>query len=138
MALEEHLITSLSNTFQEARDILQKLYDLGPRSVREADEPSEEFEQADYFLSYYVEKAFRDVGILAERLGLPLLRKEIALARKKIKNLTDTTVLPDHFTFHSPPLQVARDYFESLQTLTQGRDIVWGFSSIFFRTLVKL
>jgi hypothetical protein len=43
----------------------------------------------DHFLlgQYYVEKAFRDVGILAERLGLPLLRKEIAEARYKIPRL---------------------------------------------------
>jgi hypothetical protein len=82
MALEEQLITvSLTNTFHKPQKVLRELYDLGPRSVREANEPSEEFEQNDYFLSYYVEKAFRDVGVLAERLGLPLLRKEIAKAR---------------------------------------------------------
>jgi hypothetical protein len=124
MALEEQLLTaSLTNIFHEAREVLQKLYDLSPRSAREADEPLEEYEQAEYFLSYYVEKAFRDVAILAERLALPLLRTEIAKARAEIKKLNDTTVLPDDFTFHSPPLQIARDYFESLQTMTQGRDI---------------
>jgi hypothetical protein len=124
MALEEQLITvSLTNTFHEAQKVLQKLHDLGPRHVREADELSEEFEECDNFLSYYVEKAFRDVGILAERLGLPFLRKEIAKAREKIKSLTHVIRLPDDFTYHSPPLQIARDYFESLRTLTQGRDI---------------
>jgi hypothetical protein len=68
-------------------------------------------------------KAFRDVGILAERLRLPLLRAEIAQARAKIKSLTDTTVLHDDLTFHSAPLEIARDYYDSLQTMTQGRDI---------------
>jgi hypothetical protein len=124
MALEEQLITaSLTNTFHEAERVLQTLYKLGPRSAREADGSDEEFEQNEYILSYYVEKAFRDVGILAERLGLPLLRKEMAKARARIENLADRTILPDDFTFHSPPLQIARNYFESLQTLTQGRDI---------------
>jgi REase_DpnII-MboI len=142
MALEEQLITvSLTNTFHEAQKVLQKLYDLGPRSVQEADEPSEEFQQNDYFLSYYVENAFRDVGVLAERLGLPLLRKEITKARENIDSLTDVTVLPDDFTFNSPPLQIARDYFESLQTLTQGRDItgLGIFENIFHNagTIVK-
>jgi hypothetical protein len=124
MALEEQLLTaSLVNTFHEARDVLQKLYDLGPRSSREANEPSEEHDQADYLLAYYVEKAFRDVGILAERLGLPLLRADIAQAREKIKKLTDTTIFPDDFTFSSMPLETARNYFDSLQAMTQGRDI---------------
>jgi hypothetical protein len=124
MALEEQLLTaSLVNTFHEARAVLQKLYDLGPRSLQEAEASSEEYDQAIHFLAYYVEKAFRDVGILAERLGLPLLRAEIAQARPEIENLTDTTVLPDDFTFHSEPLQIARHYFDSLQTMTQGRDI---------------
>jgi hypothetical protein len=113
----------LVNTFREARVVLQNLHDLGPRSLQEADESSEEYDQAIYFLDYYVEKAFRDVGILAERLGLPLLRAEIAQARGRIKRLTATIRLPDDFTFHSEPLQIARDYFESLQTMTQGRDI---------------
>jgi hypothetical protein len=124
MPLEEQLITaSLTDTFHEANKVLEQLFKLGPRSAKEAEELSEEFEQADHFLSYYVEKAFRDTCILAERLGLPLLRKEIAKARAKIKDLKETELLPDEFTFHSPPLQVARDYFASLQTMTQGRDI---------------
>jgi len=124
MALEEQLLTaSLTNTFHKAGGVLEQLYKLGPRSVAEAEGQSDEFEQADHFLSYYVEKAFRDVGILAERLGLPLLRKEIAEARYKIPDLTAVEILPDDFTCHSSPLQIARDYFDSLQPMTQGRDI---------------
>jgi hypothetical protein len=124
MALEEQLLTaSLTDTFHEAREVLEQLYKLGPRSVAEAEAPSEEFEQNDIFLAHYVEKAFRDVGILAERLGLPLLRQEIAGARKNIKDMTAVEVLHDDFAFHSPPLEIARNYFESLQTMTQGRDI---------------
>jgi hypothetical protein len=62
MALEEQLLTaSLTNTFHEAREVLEQLYKLGPRSLAEAEAPSEEFEQNDHLLSYYVEKAFRDV-----------------------------------------------------------------------------
>jgi hypothetical protein len=124
MALEEQLLSaSLTNTFHEAREVLEQLYKLGPRSVAEAEAPSEEFEQNDIFLAHYVEKAFRDVGILAERLGLPLLRTEIAEARKKISDVTAVEVLHDDFSFHSPPLEIARNYFDSLQTMTQGRDI---------------
>jgi hypothetical protein len=125
MALEEQLLTAaLVNTFHEARSILQKLYDLGPASsLEQAELSSEERDQANYLLSYYVEKGFRDVGILAERLGLPLLRREIAQARAQITDLTATTHYPDDFTLDSGPLQIARDYFDSLQTMTQGRDI---------------
>jgi hypothetical protein len=124
MALEEQLLTaSLVNTFHEARAILRKLYSLGPQTLQEAEEPSEEYDQEIHFLGYYVGKAFRDVGILAERLGLPLLRAEIAHTRAEIRSLTDTTVSHDDFTFYSKPLQLARDYFDSLQTMTQGRDI---------------
>ena len=80
MVLEERLLTSsLVNTSHEVRDVLQKLYDFSPRSAREVDEPSEEYDQAKYLLAYYVEKAFRDVGILAERLGFPDVVKEIRI-----------------------------------------------------------
>ena len=123
MALEEQLLTaSLVNTFHEARPVLQKLYDVGP-SLQAIEQAGEEYDQAIYLLAYHVEKAFRDVSILAERLGLPLLRAEIARARAKIKDLTATTILADDFTFQSEPPQIARDYFDSLQTMTQGRDI---------------
>jgi hypothetical protein len=63
MALEEQLLTtSLVNTFQEARAALQKLYDLAPRSLQEAEESSEEYDQAIYFLAYYVEKSVPRCG----------------------------------------------------------------------------
>jgi hypothetical protein len=124
MALEEQLLTaSLTDTFHKARKVLEERYRLGPRSAEEAENLSDEFERVDYFLAYYVEKAFRDVGILAERLGLSLLRQDIAEGRSKIKNLSKAEPLHDDQTFYSPHLQTARDYFESLQTMTQGRDI---------------
>ena len=124
MALEEQLLTaSITDTFHEATRILDNLYKLGPRSAKEAEELSEEFQQADHMLEYFVDKAFRDTSILAERLGLPLLRKEIAKKRAKIKNLRDVDIHHEDQTFYSPPLQTARDYFTSLQTMTQGRDI---------------
>jgi hypothetical protein len=125
MALEEQLLTaSLVNTFHEANDILQRLYSLGPQdTLKQVETTGEDYDQAISALAYYVEKAFRDVGILAERLGLPLLRTEIAEARARINNLTERTPLHDDGTFHSEPLQTAREYFDSLQTMTLGRDI---------------
>ena len=53
MALEEQLLTaSLIDTFREANEVLDKLYRYGPRSVAEAEEPSEEFEEADRLLAH--------------------------------------------------------------------------------------
>lgn len=123
MGLEEQLLAaSLVDTFHRAQDVLDQLYKIGPQSHQEA-ETTDEYDQAKLFLGRYVERAFRDVGILAERLGLPLLRRDIAEARAKIKDIAEARPYHDDFSFDSEPLQIARDYFDSLQTMTQGRDI---------------
>src|SRR6202030_3598317 len=96
MPLEEQLLTaSLTDTFHAVRPILEKLYEFAPRSMEEIDEPSDEVNELDELLLYYVEKAFRDGGILAERLGLPILAQQIVKARSKIEHLDNTNVLPD-------------------------------------------
>lgn len=124
MALEEQLLTvSLTDTFHDAQKVLDFLYRNVPQTAEEAIDTPDDYAEQQELLCRYVEKAFRDVAILAERLELPILAKKIAKARKKIKSIGDTSLEPEAPTFYSPPLQIARSYFDSLRVMTEGRDI---------------
>jgi hypothetical protein len=126
VALEEQLLTaSLTNTFHEARKVLDTLYETAPQSIGEADNlsPDDEYHEWEEALEFYIDRAFRDVAILAERLKLPILAKGIAKARKKIERMREHHAHPEAPTHVSPPLQIARHYFESLSVMTQGREI---------------
>src|SRR4051812_12294332 len=124
MALEEQLLSaSLLDTHHEARKVLQYLRDHMPSEVEDVEDLPEDFVAQENLLVYFIEKAFRDVAILAERLGLPLHARKIAQDRKRIKHLGSTDVDFEAGTFVSAPLQIAWNHFESLRTMTQGRDI---------------
>ena len=74
-------------------------------------------------LIFYVEKIFRDTGILAERLKLPLFRADIATARASFPNLADLVPTQYDVILHSEPLAAAEKMFDSLEALTDGRAI---------------
>lgn len=124
MALEEQLLSaSLLDTHHEASKVLQYMHDHVPHEVKDVEDWPEDFVAQENLLVYFIEKAFRDVGILAERLGLPLHARKIAQDREGITHLGNTYVDLDANTFVSAPLQIAWNHFESLRTMTQGRDI---------------
>jgi hypothetical protein len=127
MALEEQLLTaSIEQTFAEARKAerhLSRLTYLNTQDNVDEGEHADDLREAEGVLEYYVEKTFRDVGILAERLGLPLLAKEIARARAEIKKLSEIDLDPGEMEFHCGPLGEVRKYFDSLECMTRGRAV---------------
>ncbi|MEH2623874.1 hypothetical protein V1292_001929 [Bradyrhizobium sp. AZCC 1719] len=69
MALEEQLLTvSLTDTFHDAQKVLDFLYRNVPQTAEEAIDTPDDYAEQQELLCRYVEKAFRDVAILAERL----------------------------------------------------------------------
>jgi hypothetical protein len=128
MGLEEQLLTaSIEQTFREAHKAerhLSRLTYLNTQDNVEKGEHADDLREAEGVLKYFVDKVFRDVGILAERLGLPFLRRDIAQARAAIKDLSEIDIDPYYDTeFHCGPLAEARKYFDSLECMTRGRAI---------------
>jgi hypothetical protein len=124
VASDELLLTrSLIDTFHEAERHLQILYDNHATGFEDAMNPPDEVVWAQSALDHCVEKAFRDTEMLAEKMNLPQAARKISRARKSIDNIGDINILEEAFTFYSPPLEVARGYFNSLRILTQGRDL---------------
>jgi len=85
-------------------------------------EHADKMDEARHILSFKVAQAFRDTMILAERLGLPLLRADIAKDRSRFKKQFDAINLdPEGMHWISAPLSTATLYFNSMATMTQGR-----------------
>lgn len=127
MGLEELLLTeSLRNTLAEAyaakSAYCREVERRAGHVLADGDLVLAVAEAKDTF-EFRVEKAFRDLLILAERLGLPILRGEIAEVRTAHKDLTHLVPTDYDIELHSPPLADAWKFFESLATMTAGREL---------------
>ena len=127
MGLEEQLLTaSIAETFSKAHDAQVKLhYITEGNTLDNVDEGSHAnaLNEALEVMAFYVDKAFRDTMILAERLGLPALRRDISKSRAAISDLSALVPTPYDVLLHSEPLAEAAKYFDSLECMTRGRAI---------------
>ncbi len=125
MGLEEQLLaTSLIQTIHEAHRAEHQLSNLiEGNTLRNVEERShaEQLQLAEDALAYHVEKVFRDVAILAERMRLPQFAAEVMQKRAATKNLSEMELPPDDVYHVCAPLRLVSGYFESLQTMVQGR-----------------
>jgi hypothetical protein len=131
MGLEEQLLTaSIADTFHRAYKAIDNLERLEGRTatrrewVKIPDEEAHAIAVTKWkeTLGECIDKAFRDVAILAERLGLPLLRQDIAKSRKAIEDLSQLSEDEDG-RYHSEHLSEVHKFFKSLQCMTYGRAI---------------
>lgn len=127
MDIEEQLLAaSIRDTIRDADQALVKYYHVceGNRedNMDEGDH-ADELAAAETYLSFLIEKVFRDTAVLAERMALPGYRKEVLRKRKSFKDLTDAETTPWDIMFHSPPLAAARTMFDSIATMVEGREV---------------
>lgn len=126
MGLEEQLlVASIRETIGEARLVESRVWELELRRAEgrcdDLDHVEGLMEEQDA-LNYYVDKVFRDVQILAERLGLQAYRKDISKDRRSFSDLSLVTLDSDHNHF-SPALRRAINHFSSLETMVLGREL---------------
>jgi hypothetical protein len=127
MGLEEQLLTaSIADTIFKAREVVSRLfrlyYDNTTENIND-EHHANRLSEAKLTLSFYVEKAFRDTSILAERLGLPLLRDDIAKLRRSFKTIDELVPDPFDVEFRSEPLEAVLEMYNSLATMTEGRGL---------------
>ena len=124
MNIEEHLLAaSIRDTLGKASQAAYKLFNLEMGNTCDnVDEGphADELAEAQGVLAFYIEKAFRDTTILAERLSLPLYRQDIASACKSFKDISRLEHPPED-NYRCPALDSARQLFDSLATMTEGR-----------------
>lgn len=84
---------------------------------------SDEMQEPEETLRFYLEKLYRDVGILAERLRLPLLKREIGAEFRSYKPnaLINMEHVPWDVGLHSPALANVCALYQSLATMTDRK-----------------
>jgi hypothetical protein len=127
MGSEEQLLAaSIRDTIAKARQAQRKLFHLCEASTLQNIDHgahADALHEAQETLAFYIEKAFRDISILAERLGLPLFRADVVEKRKSFTDLSALVPTPYDVMLQSEPLDAARDLFDSLATMTEGRAV---------------
>lgn len=122
MRREEILLAeSIRRTLDEAHLAAVRLHEAQESATLEMIEEEHEQQDAQELLVFYIEKAYRDTGILAERLSLPSYAAEVNAERRKNSSrfaeneYTHHDVLP-----HFPHLASVRKHFESLRAMTDA------------------
>lgn len=127
VGLEEQLLTaSIADTINKGREAASKLSRLSEGNTLENIEEgphADALSEAQFVLSYYVNKAFRDTGVLAERLGLQFFRADIEKLRKSFDSLYELTPTPFDIDLQCPSLEGIAEMYTSLETMTAGRNV---------------
>jgi hypothetical protein len=127
MQSEEQLIAaSIRDTINEADRAVQKYWHLSEMNTYDDvkdDRVRDELLMAQERIAFLVERVFRETAILAERLGLPKYRRDIMRKMRAFKDLAQTEIASEDYTFHSAPLSDARTMFDSLAVMTNGRAV---------------
>ncbi len=125
MGREEQLLaTAIADTIAEARSAEKKVeYELrGISSVDQVDEPNWALETANETLRSYVQKLYRDIGVLAERMLLPQFASRISSEHDRL--IADKAPLGDldvyDGEFYSPHLARLQGHFDSIAIMTDG------------------
>ncbi|WP_264210864.1 hypothetical protein [Leisingera thetidis] len=90
-----------------------------------SDRRFDDHDEAERILIWYIRRLYRDIGILAERLSLPLLAKDI---KREFKTISPNSIAemffdPDIGSPCSTYLNNLRDYFSSLSTITKASSV---------------
>lgn len=125
MGKEEQLISiSIVDSLHRAGGLVTKItHILHGLSSSDVERENPELDEANDMLSWYIEKLYRDIGILAERMHLPLLASSIATEFAMIKSdLARVEVTPYDIHLASPHLERVRAVFHSIAVMTQGTE----------------
>ncbi|MHC2627260.1 hypothetical protein ACVIW2_009347 [Bradyrhizobium huanghuaihaiense] len=91
MGQETQLLSkSVGESLGKARTAEQKLSQVMERQTSESveDPENDELHEAEETLAYWIDKIYRDLAILAELLGLPLLASRIVAESPPANNVT--------------------------------------------------
>lgn len=124
MGREEWLLgESIANEFDRAERALRALDDLQRGGTSHSEDPEDDrYRLAEETLGYYVDRAFRSVAALADRLGVRSVSREACSARSKGAYLSATS-RPYEGEIFSEALSQARGCFEPLRAMTMARAV---------------
>ncbi|MFS2139932.1 hypothetical protein [Duganella sp. Dugasp56] len=120
MRREEILLAeSIQTTLDEAHQAVLRLHDCQESATIDSIDEDTTQQEAQELLAFYIEKLYRDTGILAERLGLPIFASEINSERSRnLSKFSNNNYTHHDIVPHVPHLVRVRGHFESLRAMT--------------------
>jgi len=120
---ERALAASIRQTFSSAYEALTSVENVSHHRGDPNDPDfQEEYDDACEGLAHSVEKLFRDIKLLAERLGAPATAVDITRVTPSHDEASDFTI-SNEGDFTSKHIRAAYNFFQSLDALTDGKDV---------------
>lgn len=122
---ERALAASIRQTIGKAYQVVSEIEDLvhnGTMTGYEAWEIDDEIKERETGLGGYVQKLFREIKILAERLNLSDTVADIKEATPTREGASETIHSPEG-DYSSPHITTAIGFLESLEALSDGKDV---------------
>jgi len=112
---------TLGNAYRAVSDLESLMYRSIPDNIDEGPH-AEALDSQQEVLTFYVHKLFRDVKLLAERVNAPMTAADIQKLTPSAKDAHDVKLSPDG-DWYSPQISTISSYFDSLEALTDGKDV---------------
>lgn len=121
----EHLLVhrireTLKAAWKASHEMIEQIENQAYKSLTELDETDTSYDLAEVRFVYHIEKAFREIGMLAERLGLPQTKADLVRLRKSIKKMNGSALISLLEEFYSPVLGELDDTFEAMAVMVDG------------------
>ena len=100
--------------------MIRQIENQAYKSFDELDQTDTTYDLAEVTFVYNIEKAFREIGILAERLGLPQTKADLVARRKSFKTMTGSALIEMLEDFYSPVLGELKYTFEAMAVMVDG------------------
>lgn len=118
--LVHHIRETLRAAWASSHEMIQQIEGQAYKSIEEIDETDTTYDLVEVTFVYNIEKAFREIGMLAERLGLPQTKADLVKRRKRIGNLTGSALIEMLEEFYSPVLGELDATFEAMAVMVDG------------------
>lgn len=118
--LVHHVRATLKDAWASCFAMIGQLENQAYKSVEELDETDSTYDLAEVTFVYNVEKCFREIGMLAERLGLPQTKADLVERRKGIKRMTGSGLIEMLEDFYSPIMIELNATFEAMAVMVDG------------------
>ncbi|GLS35446.1 hypothetical protein GCM10010869_10340 [Mesorhizobium tianshanense] len=118
--LVHHIRETLREAWAASREMIHQIENQAYKSMKELEQTDAAYDLAGVMFVYYVEKAFREIGMLAERLQLPQTKADLVERRKGLKKMTGSGLIEMLEDFYSPVLGELNATFEAMAVMVDG------------------
>ncbi|HEL5321795.1 TPA: hypothetical protein UOJ11_001459 [Stenotrophomonas maltophilia] len=117
------LAESVAKELERAEAALDEVDNLQRIGAANSDDPEDDrYQTAERTMVYYIDRAYRSIAALSERLGITTIAREVVAARAD-KDFLSRTDRSNEGDIHSAALSKAQSCFDPLKALTSARAV---------------